>query len=75
MKIVPVPEMTFIAWLKKQKDRDDPIGDLAKDFIDDTKRRNRRKFTVEYLRSVNACSDAIKAFNQATKEYWIDMRS
>ena len=24
--------MTFEAWLKKQQKRDDPIGDLARDF-------------------------------------------
>ena len=27
-------EMTFEKWLKKQKKRDDRIGDIARDFID-----------------------------------------
>lgn len=29
---------TFGAWLKRQADRDDPIGDLAQDFIRDINR-------------------------------------
>lgn len=27
---------TFIQWLKTQKKRDDPIGDLARDVVDDS---------------------------------------
>lgn len=27
---------TFATWLSEQTDRDDPIGDLARDFVEDT---------------------------------------
>jgi hypothetical protein len=29
---------SFGSWLKAQRDRDDPVGDLAQDFIRDIKR-------------------------------------
>lgn len=66
-------KMTFENWLRKQKERDDPIGDLAKDFIDSYKiilkekqKRFKVKETMEYF---GACSDARIAYDEAMKEY------
>lgn len=66
--------MTFEAWIRKQKNRDDATGDLAKDFIFDAKSKYARekekiKLTLNYLRSQGACDDAINAYKEAKKEY------
>jgi uncharacterized protein YozE (UPF0346 family) len=67
--------MKFETWLKKQKNRDDPVGDLACDYIDDLSGFNRNnpgkkfKLTKEYLVSQKACDEALEAFDEAIKEY------
>jgi hypothetical protein len=64
--------MTFEAWLRKQKDRDDPVGDLANDFIADAKikyaaKKIKLKLTESYLAGYRDC--VIDAFRVARKEY------
>ena len=57
--------MQFEMWLKKQKDRDDPIGDLSKDFISS---KQKSPFTFNSL-PYYACEDAKAAYRDAFKEY------
>jgi hypothetical protein len=61
-----VREQTFEAWLLRQVDRDDPVGDLAKDYRDD---RHDGKLTYSYLLSRGACDAAIEAFHRAKREF------
>ena len=56
----------FETWLKKQKNRDDPVGDLANDYINDGE---IKPFTLEYLKMKGACKDALVAFKEAHSEY------
>jgi hypothetical protein len=42
--------MTFNRWLRQQRDRDDPIGDLSRDYIDDCRRNKIGKRDVKDLR-------------------------
>lgn len=58
--------MSFEKWLTKQVCRDDAIGDLAKDYVDDGKVTD---FTYEYLASKNACREALRAYLDARVEY------
>ena len=51
--------MKFEIWLKKQKDRDDPIGDLATDYI---KARNyyRNPYCDRHITDERNCFDIIE---------------
>ena len=68
--------ITFCTWLKKQKRRDDPIGDLARDSMQDkgTPRGNASFYTWQkyLLQFVRYDSPAMKAFYQAWQEYELD---
>ena len=63
----------FYAWLKQQKHRRDPVGDLARDAIRDRDWPKRKGAPLsecrEYLEDIGACRDAMKAFYRAQKEY------
>jgi hypothetical protein len=66
----------FISWLKKQKKRDDPIGDLAGDMIDDKFKLNPESpsNTYDQLKSririkSNDSSGALKALDEAWAEF------
>lgn len=62
---------TFVSWLRLQRHRNDPIGDLAKDALVDPELGPN--FSVEDLRQrlidANACVGAREALHQARKEY------
>lgn len=58
--------MKFERWLIKQQHRNDPIGDLAMDYIRDGKPEH---LTINYLRGKSACEGAIIAFKRALKEF------
>ena len=63
--------MKFETWLKKQKKRDDPIGDLANDF-ECAKQSYPEKGTLcneEHLFRWDAIDDAYQALKDARKEY------
>lgn len=64
--------MTFRQWLKQQRWRNDPVGDLARDFLADK--------CCKWLRSVDAirrhilfehnpCLGALTALEEAIEEY------
>lgn len=61
--------MTFESWLKKQKDRDDHIGDLANDFIRASKTGEKEKCDEHHLLKHQACREAHEALAEARKEF------
>lgn len=63
--------MTFLAWLRLQVDRDDPIGDLAADTFRLKKHPYNGGLPVwhQYLLGHGACPEAHEALDAAWKEY------
>ena len=65
--------MTFFEWLKTQVKRDDPIGDIATDIIDDARINNIDYQTAdEWKRRVwfqSKDRDVRQAFTRAKNEY------
>ena len=63
---------TFRQWLAAQRDRHDPVGDLARDVKDD-KALGKRQFTptelYEHVRSVSGYEPALEAAKAAAEEY------
>ncbi len=64
--------MIFEKWLLKQRKRNDPIGDLARDFASHKQWHPRLKLTREVLVDEDACQGAFDALEQATCEWEID---
>jgi len=65
----------FYHWLKKQKDRDDPIGDLANDVLTDSSfplETDSYKIIKNHLIFKRACDEAIQALKEAYDEYKIN---
>ncbi len=69
--------MTFLAWLRKQADRDDAVGDFAAD----TMRLKKRPYNgdlakwEDFLTNHFACPEAKEALQMAWKEYSATLRS
>ncbi len=63
--------MTFTAWLRRQRSRHDPVGDLARDAGEDgTWPRARSREALEsYLAALGASDGAIAALDRAWLEY------
>jgi uncharacterized protein YozE (UPF0346 family) len=63
--------MTFTTWLKAQARRDDPVGDLAKDMMQDsawpTRASSYGRFR-NHLTTKGACRDAHEALREAWRE-------
>jgi len=66
---------TFGAWLKAQQERNDPVGDLARDFIDacrwmknDPMAMSPGSVTLQ-MACLNACSEAYEALDAAAAEW------
>lgn len=60
--------MTFQSWLRLQRERDDRIGDLARDYIANCHREGRRVFRSAQLYEALAI-DARLTLNEALLEY------
>ncbi|MEJ5225042.1 MAG: hypothetical protein WHV44_11350 [Anaerolineales bacterium] len=65
-------DMTFRQWLKLQRWRDDPVGDIARDFLDDPCAKGLR--TVGSIRrhvlyAHRPCTGAVEALDTAIGEY------
>ena len=65
---------TFLEYLKKQLKRDDPIGDMARDWGQDQsaekpKKITRRNELCKYLAKLQACPGAIAAAESAWDEW------
>lgn len=56
----------FRLWLEEQVSRDDPIGDLAKDFIADGKKED---FGYDYLKKKKVHKAVIEAYVDAINEF------
>jgi uncharacterized protein YozE (UPF0346 family) len=65
-------ENSFYKWLNKQSDRDDIIGDLAKD-VERARNIPQDSNDIEiwrsHLRRNAACQEAIEALHEAWAEY------
>jgi uncharacterized protein YozE (UPF0346 family) len=64
--------VTFYAWVKSQRGRDDSVGDLARDIMRD---RNFPRQADDYdalyfhLFEMGACPAALRAFDRAWAEF------
>lgn len=56
--------MKFETWLRKQKHRDDRIGDVARDFID-----SRTATIIKSFEKYSPCEAAKEAYREACEEY------
>jgi hypothetical protein len=64
--------ITFRQWLIQQKGRNDPVGDVARDFIDDecAKRLRSPKSIQRHIELAHdACPAALEALQRAIREY------
>jgi hypothetical protein len=64
--------MTFLQWLRQQRHRPDPVGDLACDALND-RHKPTGQVTLRqwqrYLQGIPACDGALKALHRAWDEY------
>jgi uncharacterized protein YozE (UPF0346 family) len=63
---------TFLVWLAQQARRDDPVGDSARDMLDDPDwppTATSFETAWAYLESVNASQKAIEALREAWNEW------
>jgi hypothetical protein len=64
--------LTFAQFMKAQEDREDPVGDLARDIARDRTSPKLAKTTRpvwNHLLDVRASHEALKAFGLAWEEY------
>lgn len=64
--------MTFNQWLKQQVERDDPVGDVARDAMKDARRkpyRGDREAWHNFLGAAGASWEAHEALDEAWDEY------
>ena len=64
--------LTFKRWLARQRKRDDPVGDLARDVFQDCRRwtsARTLKGVLSHLSSLGACRGAMKAAERAWVEF------
>lgn len=66
----PAPQ-AFYRWLRKQQDRRDPVGDLARDAISDPDFPKTADYerAESYLSACWACDGAFKALRRAFAEF------
>lgn len=62
---------TFYGWLGKQTARDDRVGDLARDAMEDTSSPKRAGIAGwrAHLRKVHACPAALETLEIAWREF------
>lgn len=72
----PARPLGFRQWLRRHEDRNDPIGDLARDCAMDPRcprtfgqPEQQRRVWVQFLRRVHACDGALRAVKEAFREY------
>lgn len=61
--------MSFKKWLLQQKDRDDPVGDLARDANNDEHTPSSIQDWKKYFNRIRACEGAHEALERAVREY------
>ena len=70
--------ITFRQWLIQQKGRNDPVGDVARDFIDDECAkwlRSPKSIQRHIELAHDACPAALEALQRAIREYEVKMVS
>ena len=66
------PHRSFAAWLRNQRRRDDPVGDLARDAAADRhwpKAAKSLPRLLDYLAGRRACPGAVEACRRAWAEF------
>ena len=63
---------TFIVWLSKQKQRDDPVGDLAVDLLRDPHRPRSIKTREGLLFYLTMKHDVDECVTDAAKRAWAE---
>jgi len=62
--------MTFWQWLRRQRRRADPVGDLSRDALADKHRKGTtRVWWVRRLTKHGACDGALYSLEKAWREY------
>jgi hypothetical protein len=61
--------MTFDRWLRKQKNRDDAIGDIACDYIRDCRYNRVATLSFDFVRWQSFHRQRKEAFDAAIAEY------
>jgi uncharacterized protein YozE (UPF0346 family) len=61
----------FKNWVRQFENEDNLLGDLTKDILKDTRfpDSSRKKEILSYLKSRDACNEALEAFNELWVEY------
>jgi hypothetical protein len=62
-------EIRFGVWLLEQRDRQDPVGDLARDYIAGGCRGYSAREVRDHMTSVGASCYAANAMDQAVEEW------
>ena len=68
--------MSFLQWLAKFDEHQDPLGDFARDALTDPAAAliDTRQGWLLHLDSRNACDGALDAFERAWKRYAAEVR-
>jgi uncharacterized protein YozE (UPF0346 family) len=61
--------ISFKRWIIKHKDDDTPIGDLARDMIDDKNCPNAYGKMCNHLKHMRACAAALETLDDAWSQY------
>jgi hypothetical protein len=66
----------FSVWLRAQVHRDDPVGDVARDFRDDPEGAGIRSIEAfkRRLQELRACEGAYRSLEQALAEWRAEAR-
>jgi len=71
-----VSRLTFRGWLRQQIDRDDPVGDIARDSFDDRGRIGRNWDTLaQRLHAIRAEEGVWAAYGVAVGEFLRDTQA
>jgi uncharacterized protein YozE (UPF0346 family) len=64
-------KLTFGAWLRAQRGRDDVVGDLAEDAASDRHfpRSRKQEVYIARLKAMGASPEALEALRQAWQEW------
>jgi hypothetical protein len=67
--MIPRRELKFGRWLRAQRDRVLPVGDLARDFVASRCRARTAVGVRQSLDQYDACDGVYRALGRATQEY------
>lgn len=62
--------LTFRKWLESQKNSNTPVGDLAKDALQDTGWEGDSPESLLFrMRGMDACQEALEALREAQRQF------